>query len=694
MAENGSKCFINRDLSWLKFNQRVLEEAEDTSNPLWERLNFIAIYHSNLSEFLRVRVGSLYDRLLLKKDEIDGKSGMGTKEQLDAINKEIMKLAPRKSAALIGILKQMESHGVYYRTGKHLTKYEERFLWQYFQRNVLPLLSPHIIDKHHPFPFLQNDMVYIAVILKTKNGNTRLGIIPAGGYFERLLLLPSKYVKFTLIENLIYLFAAQVFPKHKVMDKTIFSVTRNADIDADEAFFEYDMSYRDIMEIMVKKRTKLEPIRLDLIGNDSPAIRRQLLKHLKLSESQSFFNELPVLLNFVGDLKDALSGAQYAPLFFTPLRPQRSTQVDDTKPLIPQLMKKDLLLSLPYQDIKTYVHLLEEAARSRDVISIKITLYRVARNSRIVDALIRAAENNKEVTAVVELRARFDEANNIDWSKRLQEAGVSVIYGIEKYKVHSKLMLITMKKGNDVSFLTQVGTGNYNERTARLYTDLSYITSDTEIALNAQDVFKNLFMGGLVEHSDLLLVAPLTLKQEVLRLIEAERDIAASGGAAQLMFKLNSISDMDIMRALIEASDAGVHIKLIVRGICCLRVEREGPTRNIEVRSIVGRFLEHARIYVFGVGKRQKVYISSADFMSRNTERRVEVGVPILQSKIKKQLLDIMALELADNVKARRQVHGRYERIAIGPGEQAVNSQIEQYRAAYAQAGEPFPEGI
>jgi len=472
MADNKYKHFTNRDLSWLKFNLRVLEEAEDPETPLFERLNFVSIYHSNLSEFLRVRVGSLYDSMLLKKDYIDPRSGMTTKEQLQAINDEISRITPRKNHALLNILSKLEQHGVYYRSGRHLTKYEERFLVRYFDRNVLPLLSPHIIDKHHPFPFLQNDVVYIAVLLKNKNNNLRLGIIPASGYFERLLFLPSKYVKFTLIENLIYLFASRVFPKHKIVDKTIFSVTRNADIDADEAFFDYDMSYRDVMEIMVKKRIRLEPIRLDIVRNNSDEIKEMLMKHLDINEDQVFFNEMPVLLDFVGDLKNALGDERYADLFYKKLRPQTSPLIDKFKPIIPQIKKKDLLLSYPYEDVQTFVRLLEEAADNPCVISIKITLYRVAQNSHIVDALIRAAENGKEVIAVVELRARFDEENNIDWSKRLQEAGVSVIYGIEGYKVHSKLMLITMKERNTVSFITQIGTGNYNEKTAKLYTDL------------------------------------------------------------------------------------------------------------------------------------------------------------------------------------------------------------------------------
>ncbi len=687
------KHFINRDLSWLKFNLRVLEEAENEETPLFERLNFISIYHSNLTEFLRVRVGSLYDRSLLKKDEIDPRSGMNTKEQLAAISKEISSITPRKNRALMNVLSQLEKHGVYYKSGKKLNKYEERFLERYFERNVQPLLSPHIIDKHHPFPFLQNDVVYIAVLLKTKSGSNRLGIIPASGYFERLLFLPSKYVKFTLIENLIYHFAAKVFPKHKMVDKTIFSVTRNADIDADEAFFDYDMSYRDIMEIIVKKRTRLEPIRLDMVRHDSDEIGKLLIKHLGITCDQVFYNEMPVLLSFVGDLRDALSGPSYSHLFYQPLKPQPTAALDNSRQLIPQLMKKDLLLSYPYNDIKTFIKLLEEASVNPRVMSIKITLYRVASNSRIVDALIRAAENGKEVIAVVELRARFDEENNIDWSKRLQESGVSVIYGIEGYKVHSKLMLITMKHGNDVGFITQVGTGNYNEKTSRLYTDLSYITADEQIAVNAQDVFKNLCMGSLVESSEHLMVSPLTLKPRVLELIDEEIGYAKKGKNAQLIFKMNSLSDMDIINKLIEASDAGVKIKLIIRGICCLTVEEKGKTRNISITSIVGRYLEHSRIYAFGTGKRQRLYISSADFMSRNTERRVEVAIPVTDEDAKKQLIEILNMSLSDNVKARRQYGcGEYRLHAPEKDTPEVDSQIEQFRLAYKQAGTQLPE--
>ncbi|MEG2957535.1 MAG: polyphosphate kinase 1, partial [Christensenellaceae bacterium] len=468
MAENKYKHLINRDLSWIKFNERVLQEAEDKSNPLFERLNFVSIYNSNLSEFMRVRVGSLHDRLLLKKDAIDTKSGMTTQEQLRAIHKEIRKLTPRKNRALLEILDALENYGILYKSGDHLTKYEQRFLERYFERNVLPLLSPHIIDKHHPFPFLQNNMMYIAVMLKNKSGSNRLGIIPASGYFERLLLLPSKYIKFTLIEDLIYLFASKVFPKHKVVSRSIFSITRNADIDADEAFFDYDMSYRDIMEIIVKKRKKLEPVSIDISRSQSDEITKALMKHMNLTTEQVFFNEMPVVLSFVSDLRDTLNDEKFASLFYNPIKPQLTNKIDHLKPLISQIKKKDLLLSYPYEDMKTFVKLLDEAADDSRVKSIKITLYRVARNSRVIDALIKAAENGKEVITVVELRARFDEENNIDWSKRLQEAGASVIYGIEDYKVHSKLLLITMKSKNVVSFITQIGTGNYNESTSKL----------------------------------------------------------------------------------------------------------------------------------------------------------------------------------------------------------------------------------
>jgi polyphosphate kinase len=446
------------------------------------------------------------------------------------------------------------------------------------------------------------------------------------------------------------------------------------------------------MEILVKKRTRLEPIRLDMIRNDSKEIRKMLVKHLNLSDDQVFFNEMPVLLNFVGDLGEALAqDTRYRNLFFVPLKPQPAAGFDQSPPLIPQIQKKDLLLSYPYEDIKSYVHLLEEAATHPHVLSIKIALYRVARNSRIVDALIRAAENGKEVIAVVELRARFDEENNIDWSKRLQESGVSVIYGIENYKVHSKLMLITMRHRGKVSFITQIGTGNYNEKTAKLYTDLSFVTANEDIAINAQDIFKNLSMGSLVESSDLLMVAPLTLKPEVMRLIGKEISIARNGGKARLVFKLNSINDNDIMKKLIEASDAGVEVKLIVRGICCLSVEKTGPTRNMEILSIVGRYLEHSRIYMFGLGERQRIFISSADLMSRNTERRVEVAAPITDPDLKERLNAMIDLTLRDNVKARRQENGVYSLPQSSPYEKPVNSQTEQFRWAYKSAGNIFP---
>ncbi|MEG0630416.1 MAG: polyphosphate kinase 1 [Christensenellaceae bacterium] len=690
MAENKYKHLINRDLSWIKFNERVLQEAEDKSNPLFERLNFVSIYNSNLSEFMRVRVGSLHDRLLLKKDAIDTKSGMTTQEQLRTIHKEIRKLTPRKNRALLEILDALENYGILYKSGDHLTKYEQRFLERYFERNVLPLLSPHIIDKHHPFPFLQNNMMYIAVMLKNKSGSNRLGIIPASGYFERLLLLPSKYIKFTLIEDLIYLFASKVFPKHKVVSRSIFSITRNADIDADEAFFDYDMSYRDIMEIIVKKRKKLEPVSIDISRSQSDEITKALMKHMNLTTEQVFFNEMPVVLSFVSDLRDTLNDEKFASLFYNPIKPQLTNKIDHLKPLISQIKKKDLLLSYPYEDMKTFVKLLDEAADDSKVKSIKITLYRVARNSRVIDALIKAAENGKEVITVVELRARFDEENNIDWSKRLQEAGASVIYGIEDYKVHSKLLLITMKSKNVVSFITQIGTGNYNESTSKLYTDLSLITANDDIALNAQDVFKNLCMGSLVENSDILMVSPLTLKPLILRNIEKEIALAKTGAPAELIFKINSLSDMDIIEKLIEASDAGVSVRMIVRGICCLNVEETGRTRNIKISSIVGRYLEHSRIYCFGTKGRQNIYISSADFMTRNTDRRVEVAVPIWDTDIKNEILSMLDLQLRDTAKARYQLNGVYTKADAKPP--LLDSQIELARRAYENSGTPFSE--
>ncbi len=687
------KNLENRDLSWIKFNERVLEEAEDRQNPVFERLQFLSIYHSNLNEFMMVRVGNLQDTLLLKKDAVDSLSGMSTEEQLRAIYRDVRRLVPRTVQAMQDILHELEEHGIFYKDCTHLTKYEERFLMRYFEHNVHPLLSPHIIDKHHPFPFLQSGIVYVAVLLKNKSGSVNLGIIPANGYFERLLYMHSKFVKFTLIEDIIYLYASKIFPKHKVLAKCIFSITRNADIDADEAFLDFNMSHRDVMEIMVKKRKKLQPVRLNISREQNADIVKLLSKHTNLLPEQIFYSDTPCMLDFVGSLRDKLSCSGFTKVFYPPLVPQVTAKLDTSKPLLAQVQKKDLLLSYPFEDIRIFIRLLEEAANSPRVQSIKITLYRVARNSKVVDALIHAAENGKEVIAMVELRARFDEENNIDWSKRLQEAGVTIVYGIENYKVHSKLLLITMVSKNKVSFLTQVGTGNYNESTSRLYTDLSYLTAKEEVALNAQNVFQNLCTNNLVEDSPLLLVSPLVLKPFVLKKIDEEIAVAKEGGEAQLTFKVNSLNDPDIIKRLVAASAAGVKIQLIVRGICCLVVSRSGPTKNIEICSIVGRYLEHSRIYRFGTPERQSLYISSADFMSRNTDRRVEVAVPVTDADAVSELNMILELSLKDNVKARYQNgKGKYKKRDRAEGELPCDSQLELYRRSYHAADSPLPE--
>ncbi len=687
---NRYKHLVNRDLSWLKFNERVLEEAEDKCNPIMERFSFVSIFQSNLNEFVSVRLGSLYDRMLLKKDEIDEKSGLTTAEQIKLIQKEIKKLTVRKNVVLANVFAILAEHGIFYKQINDISNYDERFLERYFARNILPLLSPHIIDKQHPFPFLQSNTVYIAVLLKTKNDSVKLGIIPAKGYFEKLLVLPSKNVKFALAEDLIVHFTPKVFPKHKVMAKAIFSITRNADIDADEAFFDYDMSYRDIMEIMCKKRKKLEAIKLDLIDCTSQELVKTLNKHLKIDNSQVYYNETPVVMSFAGDLRDLLKTEEYNHLFYMPLQPQRSKYVARFERIIPQIMEKDLLLHYPYESMQTFINLLNEAAHTKDVITIRITLYRVAPHSKVIEALIAAAENGIEVVVVVELRARFDEENNIDWSKRMQDAGISIMYGIENYKVHSKLLLITLKHENEIRFITQVGTGNYNEFTSKIYTDLALITANHDIGLNALDIFKNLSMGSLVEQSDILLVSPLTLKPAVLNLIDREIKFAKNGKKASLIFKVNSLNDLDIINKLIEASDAGVEIQMIIRGICCLTTESTGRTRNIKITSIVGRFLEHSRIYIFGCGKRKQIYLSSADFMSRNTVRRVEVAIPVFDEDIKMRLQSIIDLILTDNLKARHQVGGgNYQKLDITLP--AIDSQLELYKQAYIDAGKEPP---
>ena len=680
----GGKFYDNRELSWLKFNARVLEEAFDEETPLFERLRFVQIFCSNLDEFFMIRVGSLHDKMIFDSKDTENKTNMTAKEQLIAIAKQVKKLLPVKDEAYATIMEGLSSYGVQHIDPKSLTPEEDGFFRAFFTREIQPLLFTGVVDKKHPVPFLKNGEVYVGVTIRKKEdaaGKVTFGILPASENFPKLVWLPGTG-KFLLTEELIVRYAELVFKNFEILSRCVFRVTRNADITMNEGLYDHDVDFRDIMSELVKKRKKLQPVRLEFLGKPDENIIALITKTLKVKDSFVFCQNTPLTMDFLSSIERRLE--KQSELFFSPLTPQKSPAIDQKQPIIEQIKKHDVLLNYPYENISQFIRLLEEAAENPDVVSIKITLYRVARDSKIISALTRAAENGKDVLALVELRARFDEENNIGWSKRLEEAGVTVIYGLEELKVHSKLLLITLRDGNDVSYITQVGTGNYNERTSKLYTDLTLMTADRDFGSDASVVFNALAVGNTVESTNKLLVAPKGLKSRIVELIDNEITYKDKG---YIGIKMNSLTDKDIIEKLAEASRAGVKIELVVRGICCLIAGVEGDTENIRVISIVGRFLEHSRIYIFGREERRRVYISSADFMTRNTERRVEVAAPLLDRAIADRAVEIFETCLRDNVKAREQdSEGNYFRVKPAEGEPRLNSQIYFYEQAYKAA--------
>lgn len=676
--------YDNRELSWLKFNERVLEESMDSATPLFERLRFVQIFCSNLDEFFMIRVGSLHDKMMFDRKDRENKTNMTAKEQLSAIAKSVRKLLPVKDDAYADIMGGMMNYGIQHINTADLTAEEDAYLKAYFAREIQPLLFTGVVDKKHPVPFLKSGEVYVGVTIRKKDdaaGKITFGILPASENFPRIIWLPGTG-KFILCEELISRFAELVFKNFEIISRCIFRVTRNADIAMDEGLYDHDVDFRDIMSELVKKRKKLQPVRLEFQGNPSPEIVAIISKTLKIKDNFVFIQKAPLTMNFMSSIERRLE--KQSELFFAPLTPQRSPMVRVDKPLIEQIQKRDIMLSYPYENISHFIRLLDEAAENPKVMSIKITLYRVARDSKIINALIRAAENGKDVLALVELRARFDEENNIGWSKQLEDAGVTVIYGLEELKVHSKLLLITMRSGNDVSYITQVGTGNYNERTSKLYTDLTLMTADRDFGSDASVVFNALAVGNTVESTNKLLVAPKGLKSRIVELIDNEITYGEDG---YIGIKMNSLTDKDIIEKLVEASRAGVKVELVVRGICCLIAGIEGATENIRVISIVGRFLEHSRIYIFGKAQRRRIYISSADFMTRNTERRVEVAAPILDAALADRIAEMFNIMLSDNVKAREQkANGKYRLVKRTEGTAALNSQLYFYEQAYKAA--------
>lgn len=675
--------YMNRELSWLKFNERVLEEAENPENPLCERLTFASIYQSNLDEFYMVRVGSLVDQMLLAKDIRENKTNMTPKEQLDAILARTKKLNRKRDVVYEEIMESLEEYGVHMLNFHKIEKEDRNYLERYFEAEVAPVISPSIVGKRQPFPFLRNKEIYAVVVLETKKGKEKLGIIPCSSAgIQRLIPVPGKTGTYMLSEELILHFVSKIFKGYHIKAKSLLRITRNADIDAD-ALYNEDLDYREFMVELIKARKKLAPIRLELSREMDGDVVETLCDYLEVDKNFVFRGDVPLDLSFVFQIQDGLR--KRTELFYEKRIPQKSPVFNSHEPILDQIAKKDRFLSYPYESIKPFLTMLHEAANDEDVVSIKMTLYRVAKQSKVVEALIEAAENGKEVFVLVELKARFDEENNIGWSRLLEDAGCHVIYGLDGYKVHSKLCQIMKKKDGNVEYYTQIGTGNYNEKTARLYTDLSLMTADPKIGTEAARVFQALAMGETVENMEHLLVAPKCLQNKVLAMIDEEIEHARAGEQTYIGLKMNSLTDKRIMNKLVEASCEGVHIDMVVRGICCLIPGVKGQTENIHIISIVGRFLEHSRIYIFGTQERAKIYISSADFMTRNTLRRVEVAAPIEDPDIRMDIQEMFVTMLSDNRKARTMNNkGNYK---IEPSDNApLNSQEVFLEQAYDNA--------
>ena len=678
-----SNVYMNRELSWLKFNERVLEEAENPEVPLCERMTFVSIYQSNLDEFFRVRVGSLQDQMLISTEIRENKTKMTSAEQIHAIIKEVKKLNQRKDKAYEKLMKKIEEYGITLINHASAKSEEKKFLEKYFMKEIMPLSSPTIVGKRQPFPFLKNGEIYAVLVLETRNKKERIGIIPcSNNMLTRMVELPGGKGRYMLIEDLILHYIGKVFKGYKVKGKSLLKVVRNADIDADAAYDE-DLDYREFMEDLMKQRKKLSPVRIDLSREMDETVVDALCRYLDVTPDRVFRSEAPLDVSFVFQLQDLLR--RNTELFYEKRVPQKSPEFKDGQSILQQITQEDKLLSYPYDSIRPFLKMLTEAAEDDSVISIKMTLYRLAKQSKVIEALCEAAENGKEVVVLVELRARFDEENNIRWSRMLEEAGCQIIYGLEHYKVHSKLCLITRRGENGIQYITQIGTGNYNEKTARLYTDLSLMTANEQIGMDAARVFQALAKGEVVEDMEHLLVAPKCLQSKVIEKIEEQIQKQKNGETAYIGLKMNSLTDKRIIDKLIDASKAGVKIDMIVRGICCLIPGVEGETENIHVISVVGRFLEHSRIYIFGNGEEAQYYIGSADFMTRNTVKRVEVAAPVYSERLKKRLQDLFDLMLSDNKKARKEdAKGTYSVVECKG--QPINSQELLYQEAYAKA--------
>ncbi len=676
----------NRELSWLKFNERVLEEASDPSVPLFERLKFISIFTSNLDEFFMVRVGSLYDISNYDPKYRDSRSNMTAKEQLEAIYPAVSPLYFKKIKVYNEIKKSLTSYGIYPLGYGDLEKNEVKYIKEYFKNYIKPILSPQIVDALHPFPHISSKDLYIVTLLQYKD-EVKFGILPVPKSLPPVIFLPGNDIRFIRTENIIIHLVQKAFNHFEVLEKNCICITRNADIQPDQYDYDGEIDFREMMKDLLNKRKRLAVVRLEANYSMSDTLRDELCSRFDIEENQIYITSGALKMKYVFDLLGKCTPIQKKQLFYKPFQPIPALDFDEDKNYISQIKKSDKLLYYPFESMNGFLQVLKEAASNPSVISIKITIYRLASKSKLVDYLCRAAENGKEVTVVMELRARFDEKNNIDWSEYFEEAGCTVIYGFDLYKIHSKVCLITSKEKNGVSYITHIGTGNYNESTAKLYTDLSLLTHHQGIGNDAVEFFKNLSIGNLGDNYEHLLVAPLKLKDQLLTMIGEE---IIKGKEGFILIKMNSLTDLDIIKKLSEASIAGVKVRLIIRGICCILPGIPGKTENIEVISIVGRFLEHPRIYSFGKNSNQKLYISSADLMTRNTEKRIEVATPIYDLKLKERINEILEMQWNDNIKARILcIDGQYEKRSIQ--EPLIDSQ-EEYIEIYKEANYKKPK--
>ncbi len=670
----------NRELSWLRFNKRVLEEAQDTSVPLLERMKFVAIFSSNLDEFFMIRVGSLFDMAHTDANRRDSRSGMTPKEQLDKIFEAAAPLYKERDKAYADIKKQLSPYGICGMNFKELEQNEKKYVKKYFKDQILPVLSPQIVDANHPFPHLLNKEVYVTANLKFKeksNSKSMMGLVPIPQFVSDVLYLPGHDIRYIRMEKVIMEHLDLVFSKYEVSDANYICVTRNADIAPDDEALEVSDDFRYLMKETLHKRRRMAVVRLEIAEKLKPDMEAYFCEKFNIEPHQIFRTKIPMKLVFIFAISDKLPESMKRSLTYHPFTPQNSAHVQDGG-MMRQVKKKDILLFYPYESMNPFLKMIKEASVDPNVMTIKITIYRLAKKARLVEYLCAAAENGKDVTVLIELRARFDEQNNIDWSERMEEAGCRVIYGFESYKVHSKICLITYRSRSEIQYITQIGSGNYNEKTAAMYTDLSLMTANPAIGKDAVEFFKNMSIGNLDGTYEHLIVAPTSLKQKVLYLIDEE---IRKGSGGRIIMKMNSLTDVDYISKICEASRAGVRVDLIVRGICCILPGVPGYTENVRVMSIVGRYLEHARIFSFGTGASQKIYIGSADMMTRNTEKRVEVACPILDDNIRRQINHYLKVMLSDNVKARvLQSDGSYVR------KKAADSQVDSQAAFMEEA--------